>query len=233
MGICTSGTIRDGRIEKCPLRPIAAMKKEQRGSSDFRFTDDGKILVVRWKDNNVVTIGSNFDTNDIGTCKRYARGQGAIQIPQPKLLQRYNQGMGGVDKMDQMVAVYRSRIRQRKWWWPIFAYLLDASIVNAWILMRKVRPNDPNCVTLLIFRRYIENSYLERYGMPSSRGSSRTSINPDARYDGKNHMIEYSNTDKRCAYCGKKSNFLCTKCEKGLHPKECFKQYHTSNAHTA
>ncbi|XP_036317388.1 piggyBac transposable element-derived protein 3-like [Rhagoletis pomonella] len=41
MGICTSGTIRDGRIEKCPLRKIAAMKKEQRGSSDFRFTDDG------------------------------------------------------------------------------------------------------------------------------------------------------------------------------------------------
>lgn len=75
MGICTSGTIRDGRIEKLPLRPIDAMKKEQRGSSDFRFTDDGKVLVVRWKDNNVVTVGFNFDTNDIETCKRYPRAR--------------------------------------------------------------------------------------------------------------------------------------------------------------
>ncbi|KAF2898033.1 hypothetical protein ILUMI_08142 [Ignelater luminosus] len=28
----------------------------------------------------------------------------------------YNKNMGGVDKMDQLIAAYRTRIRQEKWW---------------------------------------------------------------------------------------------------------------------
>jgi len=46
--------------------------------------------------------------------------------------------MGGVDQTDQQVACYRTRVRQRKWWWPIFNYLFDVTVVNAWYLMRKV-----------------------------------------------------------------------------------------------
>lgn len=233
LGICTSGTIRDGRTEKCPLRPISEMKREQRGSHDYRFSNNGNILLVRWKDNNVVTIATNYDGIENGTCRRYVRGQGAVQIPQPKVFQHYNQGMGGVDKMDQLVAVYRTRIRQRKWWWPIFVYLLDVSVVNAWLLMKKVDANNKACASLLIFRRYLAETYLERYGVPSARRVSRLHINDDLRFDNINHIVEYSETDQRCANCGKKSNFVCPKCDKGLHPKYCFKIYHTSSVPNA
>lgn len=41
------------------------------------------------------------------------KGRGSVSIPQPKLFHRYNVDMGGVDKMDQLVAVYRSRIRKK------------------------------------------------------------------------------------------------------------------------
>lgn len=101
LGICATGTIRDGRTEKCPLTSVAAMKKEARGSIDHRFSSNGNIFIARWKDNNVVTIATNFDQNENGCCKRYVKGQGAIQVVQPKTIQHYNQNMGGVDKLDQ------------------------------------------------------------------------------------------------------------------------------------
>jgi hypothetical protein len=56
--------------------------------------------------------------------------------------------MGGVDKLDALVAVYRTRIRQRKWYWPLVAYLLDVSVVNGWLLMKKIMPNDNHAKSL-------------------------------------------------------------------------------------
>lgn len=127
-----------------------------------------------------------------------------------------------MDKIDQMVAVYRSRIRQKKWWWPIFSYLLDVSVVNAWLLMKKNRPNDPNCANLLVFRRYVARFLLESYGTPSLR-KARRSIVADSRYDGRNHIVEYTETDKRCAFCGKKQNLYVSNVIRGFTPKNVLK----------
>ena len=35
--------------------------------------------------------------------------------------------MGGVDQLDQSVAAFSTRIKQRKWWWPIFIYFFDVT----------------------------------------------------------------------------------------------------------
>ncbi|KRY41980.1 putative piggyBac transposable element-derived protein 3 [Trichinella spiralis] len=42
-------------------------------------------------------------------------------VKQPHLIQAYNSGMGGVDLLDSLVAVYRPTIRGKKWYWPLFA----------------------------------------------------------------------------------------------------------------
>ena len=45
------------------------MKKNERGSFDFRSDDN--IEIVRWDDNSVVTIGSNaYGVQPIGCAKR-------------------------------------------------------------------------------------------------------------------------------------------------------------------
>ncbi|KAK9687123.1 Transposase IS4 [Popillia japonica] len=87
-----------------------------------------------------------------------------------RTITHYNKGMGGVDKMDQAVAAYRTRMRQRQWWWPIFAYLLDVSVSNAWLLMRKICPNSNLASSLLVFRRSIAVDLLVTDGKPSSKG---------------------------------------------------------------
>ena len=53
--------------------------------------------------------------NEIGLCKRFVKGRGEVSIPQPTVVHRYNISMDGVDKMDQLVVVYRKRIRKKKW----------------------------------------------------------------------------------------------------------------------
>lgn len=46
--------------------------------------------------------------------------------------------MGGVDLMDSMIGRYRIIMRSKKWYMKIFYHLVDMSIVNAWMLYKKV-----------------------------------------------------------------------------------------------
>ncbi|XP_030763273.1 piggyBac transposable element-derived protein 2-like [Sitophilus oryzae] len=192
--ICAMGTVRENRLERCPFPDKKEWNKKPRGA--YKFMASESVLMVKWKDNKVVTAASNFSSNSIVKTSRWCRiTKFKKQIDQPEIIANYNIGMGGVDKMDSLVAVYRTRIRQRKWYWPIFAYLVDVSVSNAWLLMKKHLPKDKNCSSLLVFRRYIANSLLQTYGTPSSRGRVSTTTN-DVRFDNTNHIVVYSETHR-------------------------------------
>jgi len=155
LGYDAIGTVRENRTGKCPVKTVNSMKKEVRGSYDFRSKD--KVLVIRWNDNAVVTIASNFGSVDEGRVPRWSHAEKKkIHVSRPTLFQTYNEGMGGVDQINQQVACYRTRFRQRKWWWPIFIYLVDVTVVNAWYLMRKVHGRTDS---LLDFRRSTRSTH--------------------------------------------------------------------------
>jgi hypothetical protein len=204
------------------VKSVNSIKKEPRGSYDYRSSND--VLVIRWNDNAVVTIAANFGSVAEGKVMRWSNAdKKKVQVTRPTLFQIYNQGMGGVDQIDQQVACYRTRIRQRKWWWPIFIYLFDVSVVNAWYLMRKVC--DSTDYSLIDFRRVLALTMLKTYGMPSLQGRRPTPYPEYVRYDFKHHWIVKGLTDRRCKQCGKKTVYRCDKCDVGLHA-ECFKPYH-------
>lgn len=186
------------------------------------------MLLVQWMDNKVVTLASNFQDKSVSTTKRWCRETKTKKhFPQPKIIADYNKGMGGVDKLDGLVAGYRSRIRQRKWSWPIFQYLFDMCIVNGWLLMKKLKPDDPNCVNLLNFRRYIATTFLRTHGNKPLRYKSTNLTTEDVKFDNIGHLVSYSETDRKYKVCKKNSKFVCIKCQIGLHPKQCFIMYHT------
>lgn len=155
MGYCATTTIQEARAANCPLTKKKVMEKQPRGYYEYQTDANDTIALMKWKDNKVVSCITNYDTIDRGTCTRYSRdAKEKVTVPQPKPIANYNKGMGGVDKMDQAVSSYRTRIRQKKWWWPIFVYLVDVSVSNAWLLMRKVDPeNQFSSKGLLEFRR--------------------------------------------------------------------------------
>jgi hypothetical protein len=82
-GIGATGTVRDNRTRNCPLNDIKTFKKEIRGSHDYR--NDGTVEFVRWNDNSVVTIGSNYLSHSrLGKAKQYSRkDKKKIDISQP------------------------------------------------------------------------------------------------------------------------------------------------------
>ena len=77
------------RIMKFPLVDVKKMKKNERGSFDFR--SDGNIEIVRSNENSVVTIGSNvYGVQPIGSAKRWIKEKGKQNIQQPAIIAAYN-----------------------------------------------------------------------------------------------------------------------------------------------
>jgi len=190
LGYDAVGTVHENRVGKCPVKLVSAMKKEARGSYDYRSIDE--VLVIHWNDNAVVTVAANFGSVVEGKVPRWSKAEKKkVLVTRPTLFQTYNQGMGGVDQIDQQVACYRTRIRQRKWWWPTFIYLFDVTVVNAWYLMRKVHGHADS---FLDFRRQLALTLLKKYGTPSLQGRCPSLLPANVRYDGKCHWIVKGDT---------------------------------------
>jgi len=98
--------------------------------------------------------------------QRYSQAEKKIvTVSRPCLFTAYNQTMGGTDRMDENVSIYRIGIRGKKWWWPIFTWILNAAIHNAWILAKGAGSNMPQ----LEFRRQVAQTYLlKSTGRPST-----------------------------------------------------------------
>jgi hypothetical protein len=142
-GYCAAATIQENRIKKCPLQSAKQVAKQSRGSYDFQTSNDEDVLVVRWKDNRVCTSITTYSTAEEKSVARWSREEKKkVMVPQPKVFADYNKGMGGVNKTDQLIACYRTRMRLRKWWWPIFIYLFDSTVVNSYLIMKKMNPQD-------------------------------------------------------------------------------------------
>jgi len=111
LGFQATGTMRENRVNKCPLKDAKQMKKEKRDSYDYRFDCSEEILKVKWLDNKCVIAGTNFDTVEpIRKVQRYQRDiKCRGSVPQPNVLAEYNKNMGGVDKHDWLAGKYPSQ----------------------------------------------------------------------------------------------------------------------------
>ena len=132
----------------------------------------------------------------------------------------YNATMGGVDRMDANVAQCRSSIRGKKWYFPIFIQLVDTVVNNSWLLYRLQQ----KYVDLNSFKSSVAESLLNE---SQSKKKTSAKIPSSARYDSIGHLVVYSEKERRCAQCQNKTKYACKKCEKSLHPKDCFLSYHT------
>ena len=77
-------------------------------------------------------------------------------------------------------------------------YLLDACVVNARLLYRKVRA-EKTSEGLLKFRREIALTLLKKYGKPSHQGKCAPTPIIDVRFDHVGHWSLPNKTERRCA----------------------------------
>lgn len=99
-GVRVTGTIRANRIPKsCSILSPEVMKTKPRGFYDYCSDNDKKISIVKWNDNNIVSMATNSDSvNPTKTVKRFSQAQKRkISVDQPALINNYNSHMGGIE----------------------------------------------------------------------------------------------------------------------------------------
>lgn len=73
-GFYATGTVRENRLPGNPLEDKKIFKKKARGSYDFKKIADQNIIAVKWNDNSLVTLCSNYaGVEPLHNVKRYSR----------------------------------------------------------------------------------------------------------------------------------------------------------------
>ena len=230
LGHFGTGTVRENRTEKCPLDEQKAMKKMGRGAMCMRVTSD--IAIVRWNDNSIVTLASNACGIDPQTSViRVAsvnKKRMKIFVQSPNVVTKYNTFMGGVDRFDQNVESERIAFRGKKWWYPLFAFGVDAACQTAWKLYQAI---NQETTSYCGFRRSIVQAYLGKYKTPPKRstacGSASSSrVHDFVRTDNcVNEHVKEQCSHAHCAHCQKRTRIQCKKRQVPLHVK-CWYAFH-------
>ncbi|KRY83454.1 PiggyBac transposable element-derived protein 3 [Trichinella pseudospiralis] len=101
----------------------------------FDYRSDGKVYCAKWYNNSVLTAASNEQTHSpLQKFKRRIEGQ-RKDINQPDLIRSYNNGMGGVDLLDRILA-FNSR---KKMVLAAFVNILNVATVAAWRIHCKAK----------------------------------------------------------------------------------------------
>ena len=238
-GIHGTGTVRQNRV-KDPLLSSDLMNKQKRGYIEAAETVDGGLKLTKWKDNKGVTIMSTvYGVEPKDKARRWSAAEKKhIQVPRPAAVREYNRQMGGTDRMNQNINVYRCNISGKKFYWNMFTWLLDASVSNAWCLHRMAGGE----LDQLRFRREIVMTLFRLHGKPRGNpGPPRAmrALGNEARYEGSGHFPKKleGTTRQRCKneQCtradgegrGPLSRYFCVKCKVALCLDDCFIPYHT------
>ena len=65
--------------------------------------------------------------------KRYChREKRRVNIKQTNIMNQYNMSMGRVDRMDQNISAHMINLGTKKWWWPLFQFVVNVFVNNAY-----------------------------------------------------------------------------------------------------
>ncbi|KAG0431384.1 hypothetical protein HPB47_021836 [Ixodes persulcatus] len=231
LGILSSGTLRCNRLQGCPLKSDKELKKEGRGSYDFKVTEQEDVVIVRWHDNGPVNMISTLvGMGNLTTEKRWSEAlKEHVDIDCPEVIAIYNQSMGGVDKLDFLMALYPLSTRTRKWPVRVISHFIGFAVCNSWI--EYVRDASAEALPkkevkdVMAFQTYIARSLIasnksepRRRGRPSSSTltpakqahNAKPMPTNSTRLDGTNHwpMRISAKFAQRCKNPGCTSNPL-------------------------
>ncbi|KAL2085028.1 hypothetical protein ACEWY4_020546 [Coilia grayii] len=257
MKIHSVGTVRPSRLPNCTFSDDKIMKTKGRGAFEEKVTkhDGVSLRAVKWHDNRSVHLLSTFAAAHPTTkVKRWdKKTQQMVEVERPNIVSIYNKSMGGVDLLDSMVALYRTKVRSKKWYHRLFFHMMDMAMVQAWLLYRRDSTSsgvDQTAqLSLLAFKSEVASclcktdSFCSKRGRPSlsvqagldlKRRRGPTAPVPPApvRLDRIDHWSVYSENRGRCKYpgCNGIIKVKCMKCDVFLchtPDRNCFFSFHT------
>ena len=141
-------------------------------------------------------------------------------IPCPTVVKLCNNGMGGIDLMDQQTAAYQlDRKSSVRFCLRIFFDLLDIACVNSFLVYNMKHPKQ---LILLDYKIVIAKNLIRwhqsRQGDVSLSRPSKRKITSVASNEHGDHLPELQPTQKRCTYFSKEGNenrtfIVCLACD--------------------
>jgi hypothetical protein len=190
------GTVRAGRKD---LPKEIMTKKLQK--HEYIIAQRNNFMFCTWQDTKKVNFLSNFHTPyEKGEVKRRR-----LEIQVPKIVQDYQQHMGGVDLCDQNVSYYMGSLKSNKWWRRIFFYFLHISLCNTYIFAKSVNNHvfaKFKCNSRLEFFEAIANRLIEKYNANKCDLNINLELAPAAPIAPEAHTIKQLYPRKKvCQEC--------------------------------
>ncbi|KAK7501629.1 hypothetical protein BaRGS_00007060, partial [Batillaria attramentaria] len=106
--------------------------------------EEGKLLAATWceKKRQVSVLSTANKTGNIQRVRKGKRGAPDVRYPKPIAIQEYTENYNAVDKNDQLRSYYGIANKAKKWWKYMFWFILDVTLINAYILHREA-PGGP------------------------------------------------------------------------------------------
>lgn len=215
---CT-GTLRAGRKES-PKDIIT--KKLQKGETYAAYRDG--IMIGKWRDKReVLYISTEFCNEMVETHNK--RG---VLKEKPRPIAEYNKYMGGIDRMDQMMAYYPCVRKTLRWYKKLGIHMFQLLFYNAFILYTKYSGKR---LSYYNFRLAVLEKILPEVNTAKPNPVKQVASHFPVKIEGKNESGRVLR--KRCKVCWKNkvrkdSSYHCTVCPDapGLCIGKCFEEYH-------
>ena len=188
----------------------------KRDNHEFQFID--KVTCCKWLNWRPITmLFSNISgMQSTSAVQRWMKWSATkILVPCPDVIKMYNQGIGGIDLVDQRTSACNLDRRS-----SIRFYLMDAACVNTFIVCNMMHQNDLN---LFEYKTIVSTNlvgwYTSRRRAPPEQklGSKRKYQYHFERKNLSLRLPEFQHSRKRCEYCYKerfdrKKFAKCTEC---------------------
>ena len=250
-GIHSLGVVNRKRMMGCNLTADKELVAKGRGSFDTKVTKERDVACVRWYDNGMVHLISSFaSAKPTDNVNRWSKAENKhISVVRPFMVKVYNECMGGVDKMDKMLSLYKIKTRTKKWTVRDIMHFVDFALSNAWLEYRDIviASGSKKFLDFLGFRNEVaqvlmQSGHITKVGRPRSLDllnapiakKSKTQVVPcsNIRYDRVDHFPDAINGNpKACMFagCSSRSRVKCTKCNVFLcltKDKNCYHAFH-------
>lgn len=148
MGILGCGTIRMNRKGLCP---DVCMKKTEESQlkkkpGTIRFASYGPLCFMSWFAKRPVHMLTNCYPPTSGgengkVMHWFTEGGVKVQreIDRPPAIKYYNLNMGAVDLFDQLRSYVALDLQSRKYWHPMFWFVMESALINSWVLYKATR----------------------------------------------------------------------------------------------
>lgn len=239
--IFATGTIRANRKGL----PTCARQKKKLKKHEHNWCVKDHVGYVQWQDTKLVHVVSTaFSPDTMITAKRTQKNGSKSDIEIPKVIAEYTKRMGGVDRFDQKRSSYETGRKSRKCWMRLFYFLLDAALVNSFILYNASNRKPKSQID---FRESVAKSLVAAYTSRKRPATDfmnvchkkKRSINQEkpsgvadeVRFSDGAHLPQGLQQYKRCRYCSSKTNnkrskIECSKCQVPLCITPCFYMFH-------